>query len=197
MINPWTGNKIDQENYEHKDSIDWGKLTTVFMVCSIISLTTSWFYSLSDKKLTLTSDNNVYGPIEIKRPREPYNIFIKTDIPAQHSVVIEGEVLNEKKEPLFSFGEELWHEEGRDSDGYWRDIKNSYDINITFPLPGNYYVKFIEDGPYNSAKLSINITKKNGSALPHFWFGIFTLLIGVFLNELKNKTIKNLMSTPQ
>ena len=46
-----------------------------------------------------------------------------------------------QKQSLFSFGEELWHETGYD-EGHWREQNNAFNMDITFPNPGTYYIRF-------------------------------------------------------
>ena len=184
---------MNKQNSNTEAPLNLGKIATVFIVCAIISFVTAWYYSLSKEKLTLPSNNGVLGPIYVHKYKESYNISVKINIPEQAWSFVEGEVLDKDMEYLFSFGKELWHETGRDSEGRWREIKNSYDINVTFPNPGNYYVKFKTEGSSSGHQLLVNISRKNGSSLPHLWLGIITLLIGIFLNELKNRTIRNIM----
>jgi hypothetical protein len=178
--------------------IDLGKIASVFIIFSLISFITAFFFSLDKKQITRDSFSlgspALSGPIYVKKHRETYNIEVTANIPKQSWMFIEGEVLDGEKDYLFSFGKELWHETGYD-DGYWVENKNNYNIKVTFPNPGRYYLNFKIDNPYsyNSSKTAfvVAISKKNGSSIPHLWFGIITLIIGIFLNEIKSRAIIN------
>lgn len=178
------------------DQIDLGKIAAVFIIISLISLLTSWFYSQPAAKIADISFNpsdksfvKEIGPIAVNRSNAVYTVLIKANIPLQTWSFIGGEILDSKKEYLFSFGKELWHEAGRSSDGRWEENTNSYSVNITFPKRERYYMKLGIESSDAPKDVSVQIFKKNGSTLPHLWFGLITLLIGIALNEVKNRTV--------
>ncbi len=201
-----------------KIGVDLGKVATVFIVYGIISLITSWVFSMetqrvfSDKVRTYVNpsvptqhavdddqdedearnEENI-GPITINGYKEVYEITIATSLPENNWAFIEGKVLDAEKEYLFSFGKELWHETGYDYDGTWRESENNYSMKITFPQPGQYYLSLKTEGSYNLDEVQVTISKKLGSSIPHMVFGIFTLLVGIILNEIRNKTLSKIV----
>lgn len=182
------------------NQLDLGKIATVFIVFGLIGLLTSGFYSMetgtiAEKTFQPTSTNiaEEVGPIQVKKYSEAYNIKIDTNMQLQTWSFIEGQVLDSQKRYLFSFGKELWHEQGHDSDGYWREMEGSYNIHVTFPQPGVYYLKFVSQGNKAPQRLSVKVAKKRGSSLPHLWFGIICLLVGLVLNEMRNRTFRKLL----
>ncbi|MDA9817847.1 hypothetical protein N9C35_02265 [Flavobacteriaceae bacterium] len=186
---PWTGNH-SQNIRQNSSEVDFKKIATVFIICALVSLATAWFYSFNKEftaKATFSPENNaIIGPIYTKKHKETYNISILANIPLQSWSFIEGEVLDSSKEYLFSFGKELWRESGYDSEGPWQENNNSYDVNITLPKVGIYYLNFKTENAQKLKSFSVIVNKKNGSSLPHLWFGIFTLIIGIILHEKRN-----------
>lgn len=201
-----------------KIGVDLGKVATVFIVYGIISLITSWVFSMetqrvfSDKVRTYVNpsvptqhavdddqdedeakNEETIGPITINGYKEVYEITIATSLPENNWAFIEGKVLDAEKEYLFSFGKELWHETGYDYDGTWRESENNYSMKITFPQPGQYYLSLKTEGSYNLDEVQVTISKKLGSSIPHMVFGIFTLLVGIILNEIRNKTLSKIV----
>lgn len=133
------------------------------------------------------------GPITVRKYNESYRVNVKANMPVQSWSFIEGQVVNHNKEYLFSFGKELWHESGRDADGYWREADNEYSVNITFPKPGTYYLHFVTQTNKLPKNIKVTVEKRLGSSLPHLWFGIIVLIIGIVLNEMKNRTVKRIL----
>lgn len=192
--------------------IDLGKLASVFIVTALISFMTAWLFSQeSEHRFSGTIEPDIipyqaldadggeqeentntatsFGPLTTKKYNETYAITLAASLPVNTWSFVEGEVLDGEKEYLFSFGKELWHETGRDSDGQWTESDNSYMMKITLPEPGTYYLRFKTQGSYDIAALRVVINKRNGSSLPHMVLGFFALAIGLVLNEIKNKTI--------
>ncbi len=195
-----------------EDGVDLGKVATVFIIFGILSLITAWVFSMETQRLfsdtvrTYVSpsvpsqravavaqekgrDVATIGPITVQRYKEVYEISIASSVPENTWSFIEGEVLDAEKDYLFSFGKELWSEAGYDDEGAWRESDNSYSMKLTFPQPGQYYLNLKSSGSYNPDAVQVTISKKRGSSIPHFVFGIITLLIGLVLNEIRNKTI--------
>ena len=196
------------------DGVDLGKVASVFIVFGIVSLITAWVFSMETQRLFRdTVSTYVYppvptqqflsgeqeegkdvatiGPITVLKSKEVYEITIASGLPENTWSFVEGEVLDAEKEYLFSFGKELWHETGYD-DGAWRESETSYSMKLTFPEPGQYYLNLKSSGTYNPDALQVDISKKRGSSLPHLVFGLFTLVIGIFLNETRNKTLSKM-----
>ncbi len=180
--------------------LDLGKVATVFIIFGFISLLTSWIYSIETKKVVnkifKPYENQVsaeIGPINVKRYNEVYNISIGANITSQSWSHIEGQVLNRNKQYLFSFGKEISYYSVHNSDKISTELENDYSINVTFPQPGAYYLIFSTEGNNIPSDVSIKVSKMLGSSLPHLWFGILTLIIGIILNEVRNRTVMNVL----
>jgi hypothetical protein len=195
--------------------LDLGKIATVFIVCGFISLCTAWVFSWETAQVfnhtvtgpaaapvpfrlegprpsEIVKDVTTLGPIFVAKNREVFAIRLTAPLPANTWAFLEGEVLDAEKEYLFSFGKEIWHETGRDSDGAWQESDLDYTMKVTFPQPGVYYLKLKANGSHDVTAIAVTISKRRGSSLPHLIFGISTLLIGLVLNELRNKTLATL-----
>lgn len=199
----WPNYKIAKK-LNDPEYLDLGKLATVFIIFGVVSLITSAYFNSglkerqdfsyipSDSELQHKNNNifeNIVGPLKVSNGWEVHNISITATLPFQSWSYIECEVLDADQEYLFSFGEELWYESGYDSDGKWIENKNNYDMKTTFPKKGIYYLNFKSESNEKPLRIFVKSYRKNGSSVPHFWFGIFTLLVGIGLNEIKNKTI--------
>jgi hypothetical protein len=202
----------NKETPSFEDGVDLEKVVIVFIVFGILSLITAWIFSMETQRLfsdtvrtyvspSVPSQQAVageqeegkgvatIGPITVQRYKEVYEISIASSVPENTWSFVEGEVLDAEKDYLFSFGKELWSETGYDDEGAWRESDNSYSMKLTFPQPGQYYLNLKSSGSYNPDAVQVTISKKRGSSIPHFVFGIFTLLIGLVLSEVHKKTL--------
>ncbi len=102
-------------------------------------------------------------------------------------------MLDNQKEYLFSFGKELWHETGND-DGALGEADEAYEMKFTVAEPGDYYLKIKTQGDYTPGVITVSLASTVGSSVPHFAFGVITLLIGIVLNEVSNRTLIRLTS---
>lgn len=187
--------KISSENND-PNRVDRRKIATVLIVFGLLSLFTSWIYGMDIEDVVSTSFHPggaaaEVGPLTVKKHNAAYVIRIRADMTVQTWSFIEGQVLDSNKEFLFSFGKELWHEQGRDGDGVWREADDDYAIDVTFPQPGTYYVRFHTESNREPSTVFVAISQKCGSGLPHLWFGVITLGIGILLNERGNRTVTN------
>jgi len=177
---------INQKTYSFDPSISYQADKSSFvedMQNNTNSFIPEYKNPLTDKK----GETQLIGPIETKNKGETFEIIIVASLPNQSWSVIEGEVLNEEKEYLFSFAKELWYETGSDSDGYWSENKNNYKMKITFPKTGKYYLNFKTESNNMPQQATATISKKRGSSLPHLWFGIICILIGLHMYNFYRK----------
>lgn len=185
------------------NSIDLGKIATVFILFSLLGFITAWVFSFELGKQAETrflpyqaGSPEVFAALDVVKYNETYNISIKAvDLSSQSWSFVEGQVLDQNKEYLFSFGKELWDERGYDSDGPWHESEISYDIAVTFPKPGRYYLQVKTKSSTGIApSIVMKMGKQLGSSIPHLWFGVICLMIGLVLNEIKNRTIRRLIN---
>ncbi|TDF37213.1 hypothetical protein EYS14_13725 [Alteromonadaceae bacterium M269] len=127
------------------------------------------------------------GPIIVEKPGEVFEVKVKGSLPDNHWTFVEVELLDGNEEYLYSFGQELWRESGRDSDGKWSEAKRDFETKITFPVTGFYYLNFIVESKrsVHPKTLKVTLLKRKGSDLPHFWLGMLCFVIGLILVEIK------------
>lgn len=191
--------EVNDSNNEPEESVDLGKVATVFIIFGLLSLFTAWMYSMETEQISKTSFRPVgtsgssaeIGPINVRKHNESYTIHVKASLSSQSWANIEGQVLDSTKQYLFSFGKELSYYSGRDYEGSWTELDNNYSINVTFPKPGTYYLQFNTQSDRAPQNVEVKVSKKRGSSIPHMWFGIIILLIGIVMRELKKHTIGN------
>jgi hypothetical protein len=184
------------------DRVNLGKIATVFIVFGLLGLLTAWIYSMETENIINTSfrpaglsgQSAEVGPIKVNKNNESYSISIKANMPSQSWANIESQVLDSNRQYLFSFGKELSRYSGRDSEGSWAEVDNGYSMNVTFPKRGIYYLQFNTESDRVPSVVAVRVSKKRGSSLPHMWFGIIALLIGIVVNEVKNRTISNVFN---
>lgn len=133
------------------------------------------------------------GPLKVRKANEVLFVRVEADIAKDGWTFVESEVLDERKDYLFSFGKELWHETGVDDEGPWTEADRDYEMKITIPVRGTYYLNIKTQGDLTPDTLHVKVGSAIGSSLPHLWFGIVVLLIGLVLNEAANRTILRLM----
>jgi hypothetical protein len=151
-------------------------------------------------KTTRQADRPAYqvGPIVVENPGEVFEVIVRANLPDNHWSFIEVELLDNNEEYLYSFGQELWRESGRDSDGNWSESKRDFDTKLTFPVTGYYYLNFIIESKNSRhpKSLDVKVIKRRGSDIPHFWAAVLSLVIGLILVEIKygifQKTIEAL-----
>ncbi len=196
-----------EEGYDsggEQEGVNWGRVALVFLAFAILFFVTSWVMGWSAEEKTKTiRASQLYGPIVVTKPRTVYEITLRTQLPRQSWQFIEAELLDAKKEYLFSFSKELYRESGRDSEGSWSETVNSLDMKLTVPAPGQYYLRFKVDGGElrgktatdlaTRTKLTVTVARKLGSSIPHLWVGLIVLIIGLVLNEIGNLTITRLV----
>lgn len=156
----------------------------------VLSLVTGLVFSVVGTRLanaTLPAEGGRVGPVVVERANTVLDVEVYQPFRADGWSYVEAEVQDEEGEYLFGFGEELWAESGYDG-GSWHEEKNDYDLNVTIPEPGTYYLAFtaqaagVQYGGYSPAiETRVTVEKKIGSSLPFLVAGILALLGGAFL----------------
>ena len=190
-----------------EDRVEWGKVGVALLAWSFIALVFAAYFSGSEKSDSYEvhplevkdswkalqkqegKPQPLYqiGPIVVQRPGETYELRVKSYVPTNRWSFIEVQVLDQQEEYLYSLGNELWHETGRDSDGKWRERKDQFDTAITFPEPGFYYFNFLVDKNFKQQHkvLTVKVSKRNGSSLAHSVISIILLIVGLILIEIQ------------
>lgn len=133
------------------------------------------------------------GPFRINKAGVVLSVAIKASLPDQSWAFVEAELLDDDKDYLFSFGNELWSESGYDDGGPWHESDDSYVMKLTIPQAGAYYINIKTQGTVTPQPINVRVSRRLGSSIPHFAFGVIALLIGFALNEYKNRTTLRLV----
>ncbi|MEE8484239.1 MAG: hypothetical protein V3S46_06540 [Nitrospinota bacterium] len=179
---------------EEKIKIGWALLGFA-VLCFITSLV---FNSNVGEPITkiLSPADNIVGPIEVRENNEVYQIKISQPIRAYGTwSVVEGSVLDNDKNYLFGFSDELGSYAGRDSEGRWTEVKNDYEMKLTMPQTGTYYLSFSFDtnNPGAVDPVRVTVARKKGSSLVLFWAGILAFVFGagyIWINMEAEKEIR-------
>jgi len=156
-------------------------------ICLISALFVNFSRGKSISK-SLPLQGGIVGPIQVKKDRTVYLVEVFQRVNYGQWSSVTGNVLDQDKNYLFGFGEELWAESGRDSEGTWAESKNSYKMKMTLQK-GTYYFEFESERSRNvSGNITILVHRKRGSPLPFLIAGIIALIIGVVVNEIANQT---------
>ena len=174
------------------EEVDTQKLLNtpfIFIGFAILCFLTAYYMNgnrdvLVNESVTLSGGE--VGPIQVDKKNSVYALY------AQHKVgygkwsYVSAELLDQKKNYLFSFGKEFWEERGYDSDGAWSESDTEMSSKFTIKERGTYYIRLkSENGPYVDSAIRVKIVKKRGSSLPHMVAGIIALIIGVIYYYLK------------
>jgi hypothetical protein len=125
-----------------------------------------------------------YGPIEVSQPNTNYQLKL-----SQYSIAVDVwnavdiEVLDDNKNYLFGFGDELWHEKGYD-DGHWDETKRSVKMDIHFDKAGQYYLSISAQSNAtltNESGYSLMISQQRGSIIPFQWLKYITFILGTLI----------------
>lgn len=130
----------------------------------------------------LAKEGGEVGPLTVEKAGDVYYVDLKQTLKIYNVwSFIDAEVLDEEKEFLFGFGEEVWSETGSDDEGAWSEKQESFTHKITFPEAGKFYLNFKAE-PYDQTSaenVEVAVTKLVGSALAHFWIGLFSAIVSI------------------
>jgi hypothetical protein len=142
----------------------------------------------------LDASGGLVGPITVQEDGTVLQIEVRQDPGNQSWSFVGGEVLDAGKNYLFGFGEEMWHETGYDSDGYWSETKSSYDVKIRLPR-GQYYLNFSGEKQPGSNPGSVRVTveEKLGSSIPFWILALLALLAAVLCYRRSEATPDEIM----
>lgn len=152
--------------------------------------------AIADTQIT-SVPNYQLGPILVTEPGQVYEVKVSASLPAKHWSFIEIEALDQGGNFLYSFGQELWHEVGSDSDGPWREKRTTFETKLTFSEPGGYRLNFLVDSYRNKhpKSLKVELIKRKGSDLLHFWFGVSLCIFGLVLIEIRHGIFKKIIES--
>ena len=134
------------------------KIQTQFAIAfigfAVLCLFTSLFFNFNRGKSIkeqLPAQGGIVGPIEVKKDKTVYLIKVKQNITGNNQwSSVTGELLDAQKNYLFGFGKGFWNESGYDTEGYWSERVTKYDMKITIPTKGTYFLSFEKIGRHTS-----------------------------------------------
>lgn len=143
------------------------------------------------RQMIYRDGNPVTGPFEVAAPHTIQNIQVHRGIRGDNaSATIQCEVLDERRQSMFAFQHGVWSMEGWDDEGYWGDHDSTFDLNVTFPSAGVYFMRCLADEEgvpdeprelYRSVDIEVTTRPVARSHVPHVMGAVFGGLLGVLL----------------
>jgi hypothetical protein len=198
-----------------QDNLELGKIGFALIAWGIIGILISFYFNSKEQQVvkaikplsasTATINetpasvirSNQIGPIIVTEPGQVYEVIVSAHLPSKHWSFVEVEALDQGGNFLYSFGQELWHEVGTDSDGPWQEKRTTFETKLTFSEPGGYLLNFVLDSYRNihPKTLKVELIKRKGSDLLHFWFGILLCIVGLILVEIRHGIFKKVIES--
>lgn len=122
------------------------------------------------------------GPLVITESNRIVRFNVVVRLPVGYAQYVELEVYDEQDNFLFSIGNELWHEQGYDSDGHWREDHSVNTVKARFEQPGTYFFRVISQTRETRHRpIIISFAQLNGSSRPALITGwiLFFLMFGL------------------
>lgn len=169
-------------------------------LCLLTSLILSLFDGSDLLQETVGSKGGEIGPFSIKKDNTVLIANVYQNIPRDHWSFIGLELLDSNRNYLTGFGDELWSEDGYDSEGYyWQESDKDYSAKVTVNKAGTYYLKVTPDNnfkPEQQRSKDINITLKTQSlsTIPHFAAAIISLILALILNFIGGGISRQLLT---
>lgn len=198
-----------------QDYLELGKVGFALIIWGVIGILISFYFNSKEQQIvkaikplsastaTITekpvteAPSNQIGPIIVTEPGQVYEVIVSASLPAKHWSFVEIEALDQGGDFLYSFGQELWHEVGTDSDGPWQEKRTTFETKLTFSEPGGYLLNFVIDSYRNihPKSLKVELIKRKGSDLLHFWFGVALCIIGLIVIEIRHGIFKKVIES--
>lgn len=166
------------------------KIRLTFVIFACICFCTAIVisnYTLSKKSYNNQTVPQRVGPIQ---GDAIYKINVTQSIPVKTWAFLEVNIETKNGQTLFSVGKELWHEQGKDSDGPWTEKDET--IEYDFKLPkGEYYLNSkvtessIKKLPHH---MNIDIEQRLGSPYMMLITTIISFLIAIGLTIIIAKS---------
>lgn len=202
----------------------WWTLTAMLMVFWVFNLVGEyrirWTRPQGVPPITstvLTNQGGLFGPIQVPHDRMVYKITLNKEMPAAFSDTswsqLEAEILDEEKETLLTFGDEVFRQQEYDEGSLSVESKSDVPLDVTFPKKGNYFVKVSVpegvDAPtaegnsltqalastgLATAPVNVTAVPRVGSALPYQvlgWFSFLGMLATGFIAAAVSGAIQN------
>lgn len=207
------------------EKVNWRAVSWVFIVFAVLGFYTAMGHdsrTVSEEKYSTTTHNDtvapngempipifseeIYtsetskevlriGPISTQRKNEVFRVSASMFPTTGSWTYLEFELLDAEGEYLFSFGKELWAEDGYEGGSYWYESDRTYSTKLTIPEKGEYYISMkAESGTQQvSQNIDVKLARLHGSSLPYYIYAILVSMVACALRFLnpKKKSKKN------
>jgi hypothetical protein len=168
------------------------KPTYIIGIFGVISILISFIFSSnihsSQQVSALKGEGGAFGPIVVEKNNTAYEIKIKNPVALNKWSNIEVDVLDNNKKLLFTFGDGMWNERGRDADGNWAESKSEFTLDITLKKSGQYFLDIKAERNDNAGNnIIVTVTQKRGSKVPFLVLGILCLIAAFALYKYEEK----------
>jgi len=137
----------------------------------------------------LPSSGGEFGPLVVTEKNSAYEIKVDNYVKVGDWSTIEVEMLDENKQRLLSFADDMWHETGYDDEGQWVASKTDYSMDITIKDPGKYYfVIRAERSVGTDSGIAFKVVKQRGSNVIFLTLGFMSILfagIAFYIDQKK------------
>lgn len=172
--------QLESESWKIKVQPFAKKAIPILLVFIFLCMCTAAFFdsNIYSQYSVQPSIGGTVGPVTTTKDNSVVSVLVsKPLINSGEWTVINGDVLDKNKNYLFSFGKELWDEEGTDSDGYWHESENNYEAKFNLNK-GTYFLEFdAEDSWANNDEIDVKISQKQGSSLIFNALSIITFIL--------------------
>ena len=168
------------------------KYAMALTVFSLVCLISAWFFNRNSgesQNYTFKDFLKEEGQVQEIQTQKRHQVFeLVASYPA-HNLTIDRDWVSANLEiqsptgtRLFGYSFNFFQEWRTNQDGdNYRHSENRESVKITLPYKGTYKIKV--NGKTNATdanqSLSVNLKPKQASALPFFWAGVITLVLGV------------------
>lgn len=157
------------------------KYAWTLLIFSIFCLFTS--FSFNTSQINLNFKDGVFGPLTVNQENSVYKTFVRQYLPYYGATdYINVEVLDKNKEYLFSFGKELYTEEGYDDEGKWTEIVDNFESKFVLKNKGEYYFKIQNENKNLMNLASMAVWNVSSSPIPHRntgWIAFFLSILAL------------------
>lgn len=185
------------------DGVHLGKLALIFIVFAALFLITALVMDISSQTIEKNvRANETVGPIVTTSPNTMLYISVENRSLSNSWAFVEAELVDRNGNWAGGFGGNQYHETGYDSEGYWSEEEKVVDLTLVVPDPGEYQLRFkVEGNKANSSsaadlsrrtQLHVTVDYKLGGGGVFFVMGLILLILGVILNEIRNRTIMSM-----
>ena len=185
--------KIQAQLHNEKETLWDKRLSWIgwsLMIFALLSFIAEHYFDepLTDtpkQQFELPRKGGVAGPFKVMQDDATIKFHVRQlGVPLGKWYAVDVEVLDDKKQYMFGFGDEFWHESGHDSDGSWQQAHERMAMHAHFEKAGEYYLKLsyeTNDKKRNIMGYRLWVTHVVGSSILFDWLTIISFWLGLFV----------------